>query len=197
MCRRSIPARLLRPAASACRWCWPRSARWNCSIPAAARPWRGGRRFGVPIIVSSVTQPGLEAVAAAGDGPKIFQLYVRGDDALIDDLVQRAVDAGYDAFCITVDTALLQPARARHRQALRQAVARHRDRARASRPALTWDNIEALQGQAQDSADPERHRHRPRTPTRLRAGRGCASTSPTTADGSSITAAARWMCCPR
>jgi glycolate oxidase len=61
--------------------------------------------FGVPVFISSVTQPSLEVVAAAGTGPKVFQLYVRGDDGFIDDYVRRAVDAGYDAFCITVDTA--------------------------------------------------------------------------------------------
>jgi glycolate oxidase len=61
--------------------------------------------FGVPMICSSVTQPGLEQVAAAGIGPKVFQLYVRGDDDFIDDHARRAIDAGYDQFCITVDTA--------------------------------------------------------------------------------------------
>jgi isopentenyl diphosphate isomerase/L-lactate dehydrogenase-like FMN-dependent dehydrogenase len=62
--------------------------------------------FGVPVVASSVTQPGLEEIARAGTGPKVFQLYVRGEDDFIDDHVRRAVDAGYDAFCITVDTAL-------------------------------------------------------------------------------------------
>ena len=61
--------------------------------------------FGVPMICSSVTQPGLEQVAAAGTGPKVFQLYVRGDEDFIDDHARRAIDAGYDQFCITVDTA--------------------------------------------------------------------------------------------
>ncbi|MGH7153000.1 MAG: alpha-hydroxy acid oxidase, partial [Acetobacteraceae bacterium] len=61
--------------------------------------------FGVPIIVSSVTRPGLEDAARATSGPKVFQLYVRGDIAWTDDIVRRAVDAGYDAFAITVDTA--------------------------------------------------------------------------------------------
>jgi glycolate oxidase len=72
----------------------------------AAEAGRGAARFGVPIIVSSVTKPGLEESAAAcGDGPRIFQLYVRGDDAWVDDYVRRAINAGYDAFCLTVDTA--------------------------------------------------------------------------------------------
>ena len=71
----------------------------------AATAGRAASAFGVPIMVSSVTHPGLEEAAAAATGPKIFQLYVRGDDAWVDDVVKRAVDAGYDAFAITVDTA--------------------------------------------------------------------------------------------
>jgi glycolate oxidase len=71
----------------------------------AATAGRAASEFGIPIMVSSVTQPGLEEAAQAAHGPKIFQLYVRGDDAWIDDVVRRAADAGYDAFAITVDTA--------------------------------------------------------------------------------------------
>ena len=52
----------------------------------AATAGRAASAFGVPIMVSSVTQPGLEEAAAAADGPKIFQLYVRGDDAWIDEV---------------------------------------------------------------------------------------------------------------
>ena len=47
----------------------------------AATAGRGATEFGIPIIVSSVTKPGLEEAAKAATGPKIFQLYVRGDDA--------------------------------------------------------------------------------------------------------------------
>jgi isopentenyl diphosphate isomerase/L-lactate dehydrogenase-like FMN-dependent dehydrogenase len=62
--------------------------------------------FGAGLCLSSVTEPGLEAAAAqAPNALKIFQLYVRGDDAWVDDYVRRAVASGYDAFCITVDTA--------------------------------------------------------------------------------------------
>jgi isopentenyl diphosphate isomerase/L-lactate dehydrogenase-like FMN-dependent dehydrogenase len=71
----------------------------------AATAGRAASAFGIPIMVSSVTHPGLEEAAAAAPGPKIFQLYVRGDLAWVDDVVKRAVDAGYDAFAITVDTA--------------------------------------------------------------------------------------------
>ena len=74
-------------------------------LGGGATAGRGASAFGVPIIVSSVTKPGLEEIAKATPGPKIFQLYVRGDDAWVDAVVARAIDAGYDAFCITVDTA--------------------------------------------------------------------------------------------
>ena len=61
--------------------------------------------FGNGIILSSVSHPGMEKTAeAAGDGFKIFQLYVRGDAAWVDDHVRRATDLGYDAFAFTVDT---------------------------------------------------------------------------------------------
>ena len=60
-------------------------------------------RAGVAMMMSSVSAPGLEATARAGDGLKIFQLYVRGGAEWIDDHVRRAIDAGYDAFCFTVD----------------------------------------------------------------------------------------------
>ena len=58
----------------------------------------------VAMMISSVTTLRLEDIAAAGAGPKIYQLYVRGDDDWVAERVRRATDAGYDAFCITVDT---------------------------------------------------------------------------------------------
>jgi isopentenyl diphosphate isomerase/L-lactate dehydrogenase-like FMN-dependent dehydrogenase len=61
--------------------------------------------FGVPQMLSSVCNPGLEAVAKAADNFRIFQLYVRGDDAFVDDWVRRARDHGYRGFCMTVDSA--------------------------------------------------------------------------------------------
>ena len=74
-------------------------------VGGGASTAKGAGAFGVPLFASSVTQPGLEEIGRAGEGPKVFQLYVRGGDDFIDDYVRRAVDAGYDAFCITVDTA--------------------------------------------------------------------------------------------
>lgn len=69
----------------------------------AAAAARAASGFGIPLILSSVSQPGMEATAAATDGPKVFQLYIRGDARWVDDHLQRAVDAGYMALCFTVD----------------------------------------------------------------------------------------------
>jgi isopentenyl diphosphate isomerase/L-lactate dehydrogenase-like FMN-dependent dehydrogenase len=63
------------------------------------------REFGNGMILSSVSHPGMDKTAeASGDGFRIFQLYVRGDAAWVDDHVRRAIDRGYNAFCLTVDT---------------------------------------------------------------------------------------------
>lgn len=67
---------------------------------------QGAAAAGVPYMLSSVSEIEMEAVAAAAPGPRVFQLYVRGDGAWVDEHVRRAVGAGYDAFCITVDSAL-------------------------------------------------------------------------------------------
>ncbi len=67
---------------------------------------RGAAKGGVMSMHSVVSQPDLETIAAAADNPKIFQLYVRGDSEHVDGFAARASAAGYDAFCITVDTAV-------------------------------------------------------------------------------------------
>jgi glycolate oxidase len=67
---------------------------------------RGAGAFGAAHMLSSVSEPGLENVAkAAPDALRIYQLYVRGDDAFVDDRIERAIANGYAAFCLTVDTA--------------------------------------------------------------------------------------------
>ncbi len=68
---------------------------------------RAAAEFGVPLFLSSVGTFPLESIAEipAGNGMKVFCLYKRGDDAWLDNVVARAVDQGYDAFAITVDSA--------------------------------------------------------------------------------------------
>src|SRR3989442_13395911 len=96
--------------------------------------------FGVPQMLSSVCNPGLEAVAKAADIFRIFQLYVRGDDAFVDDWVRRAVDNGYAAFAITVDTAAYSR---RERDLARRFVKPWRQRATGHdfQSAFSWDHI--------------------------------------------------------
>ena len=71
----------------------------------AADAARAAAQFGIAQMLSSVCQPGLEATAAAADALRVFQIYVRGDDAWVDDWVRRALDHGFRAFCLTVDSA--------------------------------------------------------------------------------------------
>ncbi len=61
--------------------------------------------YGVGMYQSSVAKPELEETAKHGKGGlKIFQLYVRGDHAWVEAFLDRAVNAGFDALCLTVDT---------------------------------------------------------------------------------------------
>ncbi|MEM1307857.1 MAG: alpha-hydroxy acid oxidase, partial [Pseudomonadota bacterium] len=52
----------------------------------------------------SVTQQALGDVREKTSAPLIYQLYVRGDDAFVDEQGAYARDNGCDAFAITVDT---------------------------------------------------------------------------------------------
>ena len=96
--------------------------------------------FGVPQMLSSVCNPGLEAVAKAADNYRIFQLYVRGDDTFVDDHVRRARANGYTAFCLTVDTASYSR---RERDLARRFVKPWRQRATGFdfQAGLNWDNV--------------------------------------------------------
>ncbi len=106
----------------------------------AATAGRAASAYGVPIIVSSVTEPGLEATAKAAGGAKIFQLYVRGDEAWTDDFVRRAGDSGYDAFCFTVDTAVYSR---RERDIAKRFIKPWRQRATGQffQAGLSWDHV--------------------------------------------------------
>ena len=72
----------------------------------AAAMVRATGQFGIPHMLSSVSGPGLEKTAeAAPDALRLYQLYVRGDDAFVEDCVSRTIANGFAAFCLTVDTA--------------------------------------------------------------------------------------------
>ena len=61
--------------------------------------------FGIMHAVSSATLPALEETAAATPTPKIFQLYVHGDDEWVSDMIRRVKNSGYVALALTVDVA--------------------------------------------------------------------------------------------
>ena len=105
---------------------------------------RGANAFGCAHMLSSVCEPGLEKVAeAAPDAVRFFQLYVRGDEAWVDDYAARAVANRYSAFCLTVDTAIYS--RRERDIAKRHVVAgRRRASGREFQAALDWRTVERL-----------------------------------------------------
>ena len=60
---------------------------------------------GIMNFISTVTDPSIEEVAANSPQNKVYQIYVRGDDAGIRKLVRRSVKAGYWGVALTVDSA--------------------------------------------------------------------------------------------
>jgi glycolate oxidase len=106
----------------------------------AAAVARAATEFGTINFVSSVTTPSLEEVAASGTSPMVFQLYVRGDQAWIDDYTGRAHRAGYIAVCITVDSAYYSR---RERDQIRGYVppGRRTSGGYQYQAALSWDTL--------------------------------------------------------
>ena len=107
----------------------------------AAAAARAAAQFGVPQMLSSVCQPGLEKTAAAARNLRVFQLYVRGNDAWVDDHVRRAQDHGYSAFCFTVDVAVYSR---RERDLIGRFVKPWRATAGEGAPyqaGLSWDQV--------------------------------------------------------
>jgi isopentenyl diphosphate isomerase/L-lactate dehydrogenase-like FMN-dependent dehydrogenase len=72
----------------------------------AASAARAAGSFGAAHMLSSVSEPGMERVAEAAPAAlRMYQLYVRGDDAFVEDHVERAIACRNAAFCLTVDSA--------------------------------------------------------------------------------------------
>ncbi|MEV0321973.1 alpha-hydroxy-acid oxidizing protein [Streptomyces sp. NPDC050658] len=65
---------------------------------------RGAADAGLPFVLSSFASHSMEEVAAAaGPGPRWFQLYWPSDERLATSLVRRAEASGYSALVLTVD----------------------------------------------------------------------------------------------
>lgn len=116
---------------------------------------RGAGAAGVTWVVSSASTTSIEEIAEAATAPLWFQLYMQSDREFTKEVVQRAVTAGCEALCITVDTPVLGP---RHRQKragfalsegmetphLRDTGSHGRDVMNPQRVAMTWKDIEWL-----------------------------------------------------
>jgi isopentenyl diphosphate isomerase/L-lactate dehydrogenase-like FMN-dependent dehydrogenase len=111
---------------------------------AAAAVTKAAGQFGAAHMLSSVSEPGLEKVAqAAPHALRIYQLYVRGDDAFVEDVVSRSVANGYAAFCLTVDTAYYSR---RERDIAKRYVRENRLRATGGdyQRALNWKTVKLI-----------------------------------------------------
>jgi L-lactate dehydrogenase (cytochrome) len=67
---------------------------------------RSAARAEVVYTLSTLGTRSIEEVAAVSSGRLWFQVYVWRDRGLVAELVQRAATAGYEALCLTVDTAV-------------------------------------------------------------------------------------------
>ncbi|MDQ6816131.1 MAG: alpha-hydroxy-acid oxidizing protein [Actinomycetota bacterium] len=65
---------------------------------------RAASQVGLAMSVSTVSSSTLEEIAAAGSGPKWFQLYRPRNPELAASLISRAERAGYRALIVTLDT---------------------------------------------------------------------------------------------
>jgi isopentenyl diphosphate isomerase/L-lactate dehydrogenase-like FMN-dependent dehydrogenase len=117
----------------------------ECFHPEGAAPVvEAAGEFGIAHMLSSVCDPGLEDVAkAAPDALRMFQLYVRGDAAWVDDYVARAIANKYSVFCLTVDTAHYSR---RERDIAKRHITGGRRRAagREFQAALDWKTVERI-----------------------------------------------------
>jgi isopentenyl diphosphate isomerase/L-lactate dehydrogenase-like FMN-dependent dehydrogenase len=113
--------------------------------PEGAAPVvKAAGEFGIAHMLSSVCDPGLEGVAqAAPEALRMFQLYVRGDAAWVDDYVARAIANKYSVFCLTVDTAHYSR---RERDIAKRHITGGRRRAsgREYQEALDWRTVERI-----------------------------------------------------
>lgn len=67
---------------------------------------RAASRCGIPFVMSSAATASMEEVAAAGAGPKWFQLYLFRNREVSRRLVERAAALGFRALEVTVDNAV-------------------------------------------------------------------------------------------
>ena len=107
---------------------------------------RAAERFGTLQFLSSVCLPELEEVAAASKAPKVYQLYLVGDTAWMEERIRRAIAAGYTAFCLTADTQVYSR---RERDMLKRYIPASGRQAAAVgdfvwQSRMTWDTVKRI-----------------------------------------------------
>lgn len=138
-----------------------------CHDEAEAATARATAAEGTIFCASTVSNCSLEAIAAASNGPRWFQLYVYRDRGITRDLVARAAAAGFSALCLTVDTPLAGPRERDRKNSLKMpaslklgnfpdthSTSRHHGDERGSAlaqyisaqwdPSLTWKDVDWL-----------------------------------------------------
>ena len=105
---------------------------------------RAAKDYGILQILSSSCSPDYEAVAQGVPGPRVYQLYLTGDQGWMDDHIRRAMDAGYTGFCLTADTQVYSR---RERDVMKGYVPMSGRSASAAngdfshQASMTWDTI--------------------------------------------------------
>jgi L-lactate dehydrogenase (cytochrome) len=79
---------------------------------------RACARAGAYYALSTMATCSIEALGAATQGPKMFQLYLFKDRGITRELIARCKSAGFDALCLTVDA----PARGKRERELRSGM---------------------------------------------------------------------------
>jgi glycolate oxidase len=112
---------------------------------------RGAGKADVMYVTSGVTGWPVHTVAAAGPGPRMFQLYHHGDRVWVADLLAQVEAAGFLAVCLTVDVQLYS----RRERDIAARWAPREAMAKAPNPRgpdphyparLTWDDVAWLGG---------------------------------------------------
>lgn len=103
---------------------------------------RAAKEFGVLQILSSACTPDFETLAKNVPEPRIYQLYLMGDQGWMDDIIERAIAAGYTGFCLTVDT---QTYSRRERDIIKRHVPASGSRSDAPKfnyqARMTWETV--------------------------------------------------------
>jgi L-lactate dehydrogenase (cytochrome) len=68
---------------------------------------RAAERAGVPYALSTLATRSIEEVAAVSSGALWFQVYVWRDRGLVEEMIRRAAESGYEVLCLTVDATVI------------------------------------------------------------------------------------------